>query len=79
MAGKATLTITDVNLNKSTKNLPNVNPNLLPEYGVNRPEDVASDIKIACTALIGLTSDTVNKILVTNESDITDVEVDTNG
>lgn len=76
MAGKVTLNITDTNLNDKTKNLPNVNPALIPEYGLNKSEDIASDIKIACISLMGLTTDTISQIKVISESDITNVPIE---
>lgn len=73
--GIANLTLTDANLNKLTKNLPNVNPAYLPQYGTDTVAvSAAVSIKSAVTALNSLTTNTLNTIKLTVETDISNAE-----
>lgn len=73
--GIANLTLTDANLNKINKNLPNVNPAYLPEFGTDTVAvSAAISIKAAVTALNSLTTNSLNAIKLTVETDITNAE-----
>lgn len=75
MKANAVLTMTDANLNKFDKRLPNVNPRYMPDYGTDTvATSSAVSIKTACQSLASLTNNTLNKIAVELAIDISDYE-----
>ncbi len=67
MATKATanLIMSDTNGNAVTKNLPNVNPELVPAYGEAIDATNKQKIINACQELCGLTTNTFGSVSLT--------------
>lgn len=72
MATKATasLIMKDTNNNTITKNLPNVNPELVPQYGEEIAEESKDSIIRACRALCALTTNTFQAVSLTVAYDL---------
>lgn len=67
MATKATanLIMRDSRNNTIVKNLPNVNPDYVPQYGESIDTDTKQTIISACQALCALTTNTFNSVNLT--------------
>lgn len=75
MKGNAVMALTDTNLNKFDKRLPNINPAYLPDFGSDTIAiSSAVSIKAACQALNSLTTNTIRSITLESEIDISGVE-----
>lgn len=72
MATKATanLIMRDTLGNSIVKNLPNVNPELVPAYGESIDVESKQTIIDACQALCGLTTNTFNSVTLTVTYDL---------
>jgi len=73
MKGIVSVTYTDGALNTYNKNLPNVNPEYLPIYGVDVAQSDVAKVKTATLALFNLSNCTAGAITLSVEMDITNL------